>query len=97
MTIDELIASAQDNSAPPAGLSPELESMWHTKADSWDDAHNIAQDIHTPMGSWIHALLHLTEGDTGNAGYWFRKAGKPVRSVSEIDALWTEIATELVQ
>ena len=97
MTVEELIASAQNDSSPPAGLSPELQSLWHTKAGNWDDAHNIAQDLHTPMGSWLHALLHLIEGDTGNAGYWFRNAGKPVRGISDIDSLWNEIANELLR
>ncbi len=96
MTIDDLIESANSEPNPPAGLSPELQSLWHAKADNWDDAHNIAQDNDTPMGSWTHALLHLIEGDTGNAGYWFRRAGKPVRRMDEIDALWNDIAIELI-
>ena len=96
MTIEELIRSAAEDAEPPEDLSPELKALWHTKADHWDTAHNIAQDIHTPTGSWIHALLHLIEGDIGNAGYWFRNAGKPVRSTDEIDALWNEIAAELL-
>ncbi|MEQ9406647.1 MAG: hypothetical protein RIK87_02935 [Fuerstiella sp.] len=96
MTVEELINSAQNESQPPEGLSPALLALWHTKADHWDEAHNVAQEIHTPLGSWIHALLHLIEGDTGNAAYWFRKAGRPVRSTSEIDSLWTEIATDVL-
>jgi len=97
MTVEELLQSAENDTAPPAGLSPEVESLWHTKAGNWDQAHNIAQDIHTPMGSWLHALLHLIEGDHGNAGYWFRNAGRPVRSSDEIDSLWAKIATELLE
>ncbi len=96
MTPDDLLRSATSDNEPPAGLSEELQALWHTKADNWESAHNIAQDIPSAMGSWIHALLHLIEGDIGNAGYWFRKAGKPTRSVSEIDALWQEIAAELL-
>ena len=96
MTIDELLASATNDSQPPDGLSDELRAMWHTKAGNWEDAHNIAQDISSPMGSWIHALLHLIEGDIGNAGYWFNRAYKPRVSVDGIDALWTEIAGELL-
>jgi hypothetical protein len=26
----------------------------------------------------VHAHLHRVEGDLGNAGYWYRRAGKPV-------------------
>lgn len=96
MTLDELVQSAQQDGSPPSDLSPELQSLWHTKAGNWEAAHDIAQDIHTPMGSWLHALLHLIEGDTGNAGYWFRNASRPIRSISETDELWEEIATELL-
>lgn len=94
MNVQELIRSVVNDARPAADLSPEVQSLWLTKAEQWDAAHDIAQDIHTPMGSWLHALLHLIEGDLGNAGYWFRKAGRPVRSPDEIEALWTEIAEE---
>lgn len=96
MTIEEFEISAQNEDSPPSGISAELTSLWHTKAGNWEAAHDIAQDIDNPMGSWIHALLHLIEGDTGNAGYWFRKAGRPVCSMSEIDKLWEEIASDLL-
>jgi hypothetical protein len=94
-TISELIQSARDGEQMPAGLSVELQSLWHAKVGNWDEAHDLAQDIHSPTGSWIHAMLHLIEGDVGNAGYWFRKSGKPARSVEDIDGLWTEIADTL--
>ena len=97
MTTAALAASAQSDSQPPAGLSDELQSLWHLKADHWGASHNIAQEIHTPMGSWIHALLHLVEGDIGNAGYWFRKANKPIRSADEVDDLWHEITDVLLE
>src|SRR5688572_24799040 len=76
MTAAELRHSAATDSAPPAGLSPELQALWLAKKERWEDAHNIAQEIHTPDGSWIHALLHLIEGDTGNAAYWYARAGR---------------------
>ena len=96
MTADELLHSAQADSAPPVSLSAEAKALWHAKKGNWDDAHNIAQDIHTPLGSWIHALLHLIEGDQGNAGYWFSKAGKPSRKPQDIDGLWLEIAAKVL-
>jgi hypothetical protein len=76
----------------PASLSPEAQALWHTKAGNWESAHNIAQDIHTIMGSWIHALLHVIEGDQWNGDYWFAKAKKPSCKPNDIDALWNEIA-----
>jgi len=88
------MTSAELAAAPtlPDGLSPEAQSLWHAKHWQWEAAHNIAQDIHTPMGSWIHALLHVIEGDQWNADYWFSKANKPSRGPKDVDALWEEIA-----
>ena len=89
MTAAELKTATQ---AAAEAVSPEALSLWHAKQGNWDAAHNIAQDIPTKMGSWIHALLHVIEGDQWNADYWFAKAGKPSRGPKEIDKLWDEIA-----
>lgn len=95
MTAAELKQSAVTGREPPAGLSPELTALWLSKKERWDDAHNIAQEIHSPDGSWIHALLHLIEGDTGNAAYWYARASRTPRGVNEIDAEWDRIAAHL--
>ncbi len=95
MTAAELRQSAATDSAPPADLSPELHALWLIKKDRWEEAHNIAQDIHTRDGSWIHALLHLIEGDTGNADYWYARAGRETRGMKDIDAEWDRIAAHL--
>jgi hypothetical protein len=76
----------------PSDLSAEAQALWHAKAGNWEAAHNIAQEIHTPLGSWIHALLHVIEGDQWNGDYWFTNARKPSRGPKDIDALWDEIA-----
>ena len=96
MTPAQLTSSAVTDSKPPAGLSPEAKALWFTKKGDWEAAHNIAQDIETPIGSWLHALLHLIEGDLGNARYWFAEAGRPVKKPSQIDELWDEIAEEVL-
>lgn len=95
MTADDLAASAKRDSAPPSGISDEARALWHLKKGNWEQSHEIAQDIHTPAGSWIHALIHVIEGDQGNANYWFSMAGKPSRRMSDVDALWDEIATSV--
>ena len=92
-TVAELETSVEANDQPPAGLTPEVTALWLTKKDRWDPAHDVAQDIHTPTGSWIHALLHRIEGDLGNAAYWYSRAGRPaVRDTGETDEEWREIA-----
>jgi len=96
MTPAQLKASAAGDPKPPAGLSPEARALWFTKKGDWEAAHDIAQDIATPTGSWLHALLHLIEGDLGNARYWFVEAGRPVKKPSQIDELWDEIAEEVL-
>ena len=96
MTPAQLKASVADP-RPPAGLSREAQALWFTKRGDWEQAHGIAQDIETPLGSWIHALLHLIEGDLGNARYWFAEAGRPAKKPSQIDELWDEIAEEVLK
>lgn len=81
----------------PAGLTPEAEALWHVRHGSWESAHSIAQDIPTKLGSWIHALLHVIEGDQWNADYWFAKAGRPSRGPKEVDDLWQEIAATILK
>jgi hypothetical protein len=81
--------------APPAGLSPAFEALWHDARGNWDAAHRAAQDIESPDGAWIHAYLHRKEGDAGNAAYWYKRAGKPTCSTS-LDAEWNAIATALL-
>jgi hypothetical protein len=63
----------------------------HLRRGDWQKAHVLVQNDSTDMGSWAHGIVHLLEGDVGNARYWFRRAGRPFpreRDASaEIDAL----------
>ena len=97
MTSAQLKSSAETDAQLPRGLSREAQSLWFIKKGDWEAAHNIAQDIETPLGSWLHALLHLIEGDLGNARYRFAEAGRPVEKPSQIDELWDEIAVVVLK
>lgn len=81
MTFSEFETSLQEKN-PPAGLSDTLKAMWYAGKDDWDRSHDIAQEIHTNEGSWIHAYLHRWEGDEWNANYWYRRAGRSMPTVS---------------
>jgi hypothetical protein len=51
-----------------------LAAMW-LLFDFLDESHAISQEIHTPEGSYWHALLHRREPDFSNSAYWFRRVG----------------------
>lgn len=42
----------------------------------WQAAHRIVQRQDTPEACWAHGIVHLLEGDEGNARYWYRRAGR---------------------
>jgi hypothetical protein len=93
----ELAQSVMNDPQPGAGLGVVAECLWHARAGNWDQAHDLCQDLPGKAGSWIHAWLHREEGDLGNAGYWYSRAGKsiPNKNVSLEDE-WLAIATELL-
>jgi len=71
------------NDASPINDWPEaLKSLWYAAKGKWEASHDIAQDMHSNLGSWIHAYLHRQEGDEFNAGYWYRRAGKTYPRIS---------------
>lgn len=96
-TFVEFEKSASAGAKVPSGLSEPLSALWYVKAGQWERAHEIAQDIETKTGSWIHAFLHREEGDLPNAGYWYRRAGMTKPDDLEIAEEWSQIARELWQ
>ena len=43
-------------------------------ADDWQKAHEIVQQEKSTMGSWLHGIVHILEGDEKNAQGWYRRA-----------------------
>ncbi len=80
--------------APPEGLGSLLRALWHDAKGDWSRAHEIVQDEEGRGAAWVHAYLHRKEGDLSNAGYWYRRAGKPACKTS-LDDEWESIAAAL--
>jgi hypothetical protein len=67
--------------AAPALWFPEARSPQGAVAALWlyfgafEEAHALVQDLETAEGSYWHAIVHRTEPDSSNSGYWFRRVG----------------------
>jgi hypothetical protein len=81
--------------APPDGLGLAEQALWWDAKGDWDRAHALAQADEGGAGDWVHAYLHRKEGDAGNAGYWYRRAGKPANP-TPLDEEWAAIAAALL-
>lgn len=97
MSFEEFQQSVTRGTTASAGMSGALQALWHDGRGNWDAAHDCAQEDHSRDGSWVHAYLHRKEGDEGNAGYWYARAGRsmPAKGVT-LEAEWAAIARELV-
>ena len=83
--------------APPADLGPALQGLWWLAKDDWDHAHKVIQQHEgKPDCDLVHAHLHRVEGDLSNAGYWYRRAGRPAATGALADE-WDAVATELLR
>lgn len=76
---------------PPQGISAPLLALWYDAKGDWERAHDIAQDLGSKEGDWIHAYLHRKEGDEGNAAYWYRRAGKPFPVGVSLQEEWEQL------
>lgn len=81
---------------PPEELHGVLLALWLASKGKWEKAHDLVQDDPSPEAAWVHAYLHRVEGDTFNAGYWYRRAGKPV-ATTNLKEEWQSISSTLLQ
>jgi hypothetical protein len=77
-------------------LSIELQSLWYDAKGDWEKAHTLVQDLNSKEAAWVHAYLHRKEGDVSNAGYWYRRSGKP-EFKGELEQEWEDIVTALLK
>lgn len=94
MTIQDFRASTAAP-APPADLDVTLQALWWDARGDWKRAHECVDSLSTPEAMAVHAYLHRKEGDAGNAGYWYARAGARFRRDS-LDEEWTALAEALL-
>ena len=73
-----------------------LLALWIERKGNWDKAHRIVQDVPSEQGSAVHAYLHRKEGDLGNAGYWYSRAGRG-RFSGSLEEEWNALAKEIAR
>ena len=63
----------------------------YLRKGDWQKAHAIVQEDASELGCWAHGIVHMLEGDMGNARYWYRRAHrafpKEADACAEIAAL----------
>ena len=96
MTYEELCKATENPNFTQFDSETE-RCLWLTQVKGWEVAHEIVESLPEPAASWIHAMLHRAEGDTGNAMYWYSCAGKnmPTNNLS-ISEEWHAIAKALL-
>ena len=90
MTVEEF------RQAGPGFFSGLLQALWLDGHGDWEQAHTVAQDVDGPDGAWVHAYLHRKQGDTANAAYWYRRAGRPVAK-GELATEWETMVEALLE
>ncbi len=86
---------AEFRTARAEELEGILLALWWDAKGDWSRAHEVAQEVEGADGAWVHAYLHRKEGDDGNAGYWYRRAGRAVGR-GDLDKEWAQIVGELL-
>ena len=94
-TIDELLASLQEDNCP-ASIAGPLAALWHDAKGDWNAAHRIVQNEAGGDGAWVHAYLHHKEPDLPNANHWYRRANRTMPD-STLQQEWRDIATALLE
>lgn len=98
MSFEEFKDAITRGTAEPTGVGRAAVALWFEARGDWEAAHTCAQEDKGRDGAWVHAYLHRKEGDLGNAGYWYARAGRkmPEDGVT-LAAEWEQIARALLE
>jgi len=94
-TLTQFKTSLND-SEPDPWLAVQLKSLWYDGKGNWNLAHKQVDQLNDRESAWVHAYLHRKEGDTGNADYWYRRAGK-VRPDLSLSQEWEALVLYFLQ
>ena len=61
------------------------KAIAHLERGEWEAAHVIVQSDESTEGCWLHGIVHLLEGDLGNARYWYQRADRAFSSDAEAE------------
>jgi hypothetical protein len=70
-------------SEPPMDIL--RQALVHMRSGRWDEAHVLVQSDESPLAAWLHGILHIQEGDLGNAEYWYGQAMRDFRNRGTIE------------
>jgi hypothetical protein len=94
-TLSEFKASL-NASEPDPNFNVQLKSLWFDGKGDWQLAHQQVDHLTDRESAWVHAYLHRKEGDTGNADYWYRRAGK-VRPDVTLAQEWEDLVLHFLK
>jgi hypothetical protein len=87
MSAEEFKSSLAEKE-PPAVMPAPLAALWWDAKGDWSQAHDLVDELETPVGMAVHAYLHRKEGSASNADYWYHRAGHNFRRPT-LEAEWT--------
>ena len=83
------------------GTAELLRGIDLLECGDWSGAHAIAQADQTALGSWLHGIVHIVEGDLGNAQHWYRRANRTFPGMQgtdrEIQALRSTLLARIIR
>ncbi|MEL6225755.1 MAG: hypothetical protein AAFY53_13645 [Pseudomonadota bacterium] len=66
------------------------------RAGDWEAAHTTAQKHQgNRQADWLHAILHVVEGDEANARYWYGRCERDPNACATVDADYDALLADL--
>lgn len=91
----EAFSETLRQATPPQSCSIYLQAMWYDANGNWHKAHSLVDSLQDVTACHVHAYLHRKEGDTGNAAYWYHRAGKQMPAIN-LQQEWEQLVKILL-